>query len=46
MNFSEEQIQGLAPDESSKKSGRELANPSKWVKRDISERAVWGECQG
>lgn len=46
MNFSEEQILALAPDDSSKKSGRELANPSKWGKREISERAVWGECQG
>lgn len=36
----------MAPDESSKKSGKELANPSKWVKREISERAIWGECQG
>jgi hypothetical protein len=46
MNFSEEQILALAPDESSKKSGKDLANPSKWVKREVSERALWGECQG
>jgi hypothetical protein len=46
MNFSEEQILSMAPDESSKKSGKELANTSKWVKRQLSERAVWGECQG
>jgi uncharacterized Zn finger protein len=46
MNFSEEQILSMAPDESSKKSGKELANASKWVKREISERALWGECQG
>ncbi|HEY9045765.1 MAG TPA: SWIM zinc finger family protein [Ohtaekwangia sp.] len=46
MNFSEEQILALAPDESSKKSGKELANASKWVKREVSERALWGECQG
>lgn len=46
MNFSEEQILALAPDDSSKKSGRELANSSKWGKREISERALWGECQG
>lgn len=36
----------MAPDDSSKKSGKELANASKWVKREISERALWGECQG
>ena len=46
MNFSEEQILSMAPDESSKKSGKELANTSKWVKRQLSERALWGECQG
>ena len=46
MNFSEEQILSMAPDESSKKSGKELANASKWLKRELSERALWGECQG
>lgn len=46
MNLSEEQILSLAPDESSKKSGKELANTSKWVKRESSDRALWGECQG
>ncbi len=46
MNFSEEQILSMAPDESSKKAGKELANTSKWVKRQLSERALWGECQG
>ena len=46
MSFSEEQILSMAPDNSSKKSGKELANPSKWVKREMSERALWGECQG
>jgi hypothetical protein len=46
MNLSEEQILSLAPDDSSKKSGKELANASKWVKRELSERALWGECQG
>jgi len=46
MNFSEEQILSMAPDESSKKSGKELANTSKWVKRQLSVRALWGECQG
>jgi hypothetical protein len=46
MNFSEEQILSMAPDDSSKKSGKELANASKWVKREVNERALWGECQG
>ena len=46
MNFTEEQILAMAPDDSSKKSGKELANPSKWGKRQLSDRALWGECQG
>lgn len=46
MNLSEEQIIALAPDESSKKSGKELANPSKWVSKGANEQALWGECQG
>lgn len=46
MNFSEEQILSMAPDDSSKKSGKELASASKWVKKQFSERALWGECQG
>jgi hypothetical protein len=46
MNFSEEQVLAMAPDDSSKKSGKELANASKWGKRAYSDRALWGECQG
>jgi hypothetical protein len=46
MDLSEDQVLSLAPDESSKKSGKELANPAKWGKRQINERALWGECQG
>jgi len=46
LDLSEEQILTLAPDESSKKSGKDLANPSKWVSKAISARALWGECQG
>ncbi|MES2774501.1 MAG: SWIM zinc finger family protein [Bacteroidota bacterium] len=46
MNFTEEQVLALAPDESSKKAGRDLANPSKWVSKGFDEHAMWGECQG
>lgn len=46
MNLTEEQILALAPDESSKKSGKDLANPNKWVSKGINEIAMWGECQG
>ena len=46
MNLTEEQILTLAPDESSKKSGKVLCNPSKWITKGKSEIALWGECQG
>lgn len=46
MHLTEEQIFTLAPDEASKKAGRDLSNPSKWVSEGINELALWGECQG
>jgi hypothetical protein len=46
LNLTEEQILTLAPDESSKKSGKDLANISKWITRGASDQALWGECQG
>lgn len=36
----------LAPDEASRKAGKELANPGKWVTRCTGPQALWGECQG
>lgn len=46
MNLTEEQILTLAPDDASKKAGKDLANPAKWVSKAITEKALWGECQG
>ncbi|MBO9635052.1 MAG: SWIM zinc finger family protein [Chitinophagaceae bacterium] len=46
LNLTEEQILNLAPDAGSVKSGKELANPSKWVSKGANNRALWGECQG
>lgn len=46
MNFLEEQVLALAPDEASKKAGTSLAQPAKWVSTGKNDRAVWGECQG
>ncbi|WP_153800056.1 SWIM zinc finger family protein [Foetidibacter luteolus] len=46
MQLLEEQVLNLAPDESSKKAGKELSSPSKWVSKGISDKALWGECQG
>jgi hypothetical protein len=46
VQLSEDQILSLAPDEASKKSGKDLANPAKWVSKGINAVALWGECQG
>jgi hypothetical protein len=46
VQLSEDQILTLAPDEASKKSGKDLANPSKWVSKGANEQALWGEAQG
>lgn len=46
MQLTEDQIYALAPDEASKKAGRDLATPAKWVTKGINDQALWGECQG
>ena len=46
MNLTEDQIFSLAPDESSKKSGKDLANAAKWIRKGANDLALWGECQG
>ncbi len=46
MQLTEDQILALAPDEASKKSGKDLSNPSKWVSKGANEQALWGEAQG
>ena len=46
MQLSEDQIFALAPDDSSRKSGKDLANPLKWVSKGYNELSLWGECQG
>lgn len=46
MQLTEDQIYALAPDEASKKAGRDLATPAKWVAKGINDQALWGECQG
>lgn len=46
MQLTEDQIYALAPDEASKKAGRDLAAPAKWVTKGINPQALWGECQG
>lgn len=46
MNLSEDQILALAPDDSSRKSGKDLAAPAKWISKGANEAVLWGECQG
>ncbi len=46
MNLSEDQILALAPDDPSRKSGKDLAAPAKWVSKGSNDVALWGECQG
>ena len=46
VDWTPEQIIALAPDGSSAKSGKELANPRKWVSLGHNEAAAWGLCQG
>ncbi|HVF49355.1 MAG TPA: SWIM zinc finger family protein [Pyrinomonadaceae bacterium] len=48
MNFTTEQIIALAPDASSAKAGRALADAAEWTMlgRSSDGRAVWGACAG
>ncbi len=46
LNLTEDQILTLAPDEASKKSGKDLSSPAKWVSKGVNEFALWGEAQG
>ena len=44
--LTEEQVLELAPDAASLKSGKDLANPKKWLNFSYNERVLWGEMQG
>jgi len=46
MPLTKEQILALAPDDASAKAGSQLATPSKWVEKNVNEKAIWGACQG
>lgn len=46
VQWTTEQVLGLAPDESSKKAGRGLANKKPWGNLGRNEGGLWGECQG
>ena len=44
--FSEQQIQNIAPKESTFKAGKKLASSAKWQILGQSERAIWGSIKG
>lgn len=45
-HLTEEQATQLAPDASSLKAGKDLANERKWLNFQKNERVLWGEVQG
>ncbi|MEA5403578.1 SWIM zinc finger family protein [Arcicella sp. DC2W] len=46
MNFSEQQVEILAPDAASLKAGRALSNANQWLAKQFSDRVLWGEIKG
>jgi SWIM zinc finger len=46
LNFTEQQVETLAPDASSLKAGKGLSNPSGWLVKQFNERVLWGEIKG
>lgn len=46
MEWTEENIDSLSPDDATAKRGKSLAHPSKWVSMSTNEEAIWGECKG
>ncbi|HVX11122.1 MAG TPA: SWIM zinc finger family protein [Pirellulales bacterium] len=46
MEFSIDQVLGMAPDASSAAAGRKLAAVKSWQNLGRSAEAIWGECQG
>ncbi len=46
MNFSEQQVEQLAPDTASLKAGRALSNANAWMVKQVNSRVLWGEIKG
>ncbi|NIG54945.1 SWIM zinc finger domain-containing protein [Chitinophaga sp. Cy-1792] len=46
MTLTEEQVLASAPDDASRKAGKELGSLHKWVSTGKSEEALWGACKG
>ncbi|BDS11051.1 SWIM zinc finger family protein [Aureispira anguillae] len=46
MEWTDEKITALAPNDSTERRGRTLANSSKWNYLATNYEAIWGECKG
>jgi hypothetical protein len=46
MNFTEESVKQLSPDDASAKAGMQLAVTAKWESAHSHEKALWGACKG
>jgi SWIM zinc finger len=46
MNFTEESVKQLSPEDASTKAGMQLATTAKWDNACHHEKALWGECKG
>lgn len=46
MQWTDEKIAALAPNDSTERRGRTLANSSKWNSIATNYEAIWGECKG
>ncbi|MCP4442294.1 MAG: hypothetical protein GY810_25580 [Aureispira sp.] len=46
MEWTAEKVAALAPNASTERRGKTLAQPSKWTKLGTNGAAIWGECRG
>ncbi len=46
MAFDLKTIEALAPDQASLSSASKLTKPSNWVRLEVQDSLMWGECQG
>jgi hypothetical protein len=46
LNFTEQQIETLAPDAASLKAGKGLSNATGWASVQFNDRVLWGEIKG
>lgn len=46
MQWTDDKVSALAPNDSTERRGRMLANSSKWPNLSTNYEAIWGECKG